>query len=157
MNFKHLITLSLSFLLILSGCNQKSDKISDGESDDETQEVAVNKVDTLAYNQKLIALANGDTTGLWPVKSQPYPLDGAILPFKRIVAYYGNLYSVKMGVLGEYPPQEVWKRLNAEVAAWEKADPTTPVQPAVHYIAVVAQGNPNADWNLLQTNARIAN
>src|SRR5690349_17030897 len=26
---------------------------------------------------------------LWP-KAQPYPLPGAILPFKRILAYYGN-------------------------------------------------------------------
>ena len=40
-------------------------------------------------------------THLWPVKTV-YPKDGAILPFSRIVAYYGNLYSKKMGVLGEY-------------------------------------------------------
>ena len=29
---------------------------------------------------------------LWPVKTV-YPNTGAILPFNRIVAYYGNLYS----------------------------------------------------------------
>ena len=90
-------------------------------------------------------MANGDTTGLWPIKNQPFPLDGAILPFKRVVAYYGNLYSKKMGALGEYPPKEVWERLNAEVNAWEKADSLTPVQPAIHYIAVVAQGGPMSD------------
>src|SRR3989344_6460863 len=39
---------------------------------------------------------------LWPVKTV-YPNAGAILPFKRIIAYYGNLYSTKMGVLGQYP------------------------------------------------------
>src|SRR3989344_8178909 len=39
---------------------------------------------------------------IWPVKNLPYPNDGAILPFNRIIAYYGNLYSRKMGVLGEY-------------------------------------------------------
>lgn len=90
-------------------------------------------------------LANGDTTGRWPVKNQPYPLAGAILPFKRIVAYYGNLYSKKMGALGEYAPKEMWQRLNAEIKLWEKADTLTPVQPALHYIAIVAQGAPGKD------------
>ena len=90
-------------------------------------------------------LANGDTTGRWPVKNQPYPLAGAILPFKRIVAYYGNLYSKKMGALGEYTPKEMWQRLNAEIKKWEKADTLTPVQPALHYIAIVAQGAPGKD------------
>ena len=97
-------------------------------------------VDTIAYQQKLIALANGDTTGRWPAP-QPYPLKGAILPFKRIVAYYGNLYSKRMGVLGQYPPKEMWKHLDKEVQAWEEADSTTVVQPAIHYIAVVAQSD----------------
>jgi hypothetical protein len=102
-------------------------------------------VDTLSYVAKLKALANGDTTGLWPTHTTAYPLNGAILPFKRIVAFYGNLYSKKMGVLGEYPPAEVWKRLNTEVKTWEKVDPATPVQPAIHYIAAVAQGIPMKD------------
>ena len=31
----------------------------------------------------------------------PYPNPGALLPFHRIVAYYGNFYSTHMGVLGE--------------------------------------------------------
>jgi len=74
-----------------------------------------------------------------PVKTD-YPRDGAILPFKRVVAYYGNLYSTKMGALGQYPEEEMLSRLAIEVKKWEMADPQTPVQPALHYIAVVAQG-----------------
>lgn len=81
---------------------------------------------------------------IWPVEAV-YPNAGAILPFKRIVAYYGNLYSNKMGVLGQYPPEEMLARLNAEVKKWEEADPSTPVIPALHYIAVVAQGSPGDD------------
>jgi len=81
---------------------------------------------------------------LWPVKAA-YPNPGAILPFKRIVAYYGNLYSTKMGVLGEYPEGEMLSRLKAEVKKWEEADPNTPVVPALHYIAVVAQGSAGKD------------
>ena len=57
-------------------------------------------LDTALYNEKMVRIVNGDSSGRWPVKTA-YPEAGAILPFKRIVAYYGNLYSKKMGVLGE--------------------------------------------------------
>jgi hypothetical protein len=77
----------------------------------------------------------------WPVNG-PAPLPGAILPQKRIVAYYGNPLSKRMGALGEYPRDEMVRRLQCEVAKWEKADPSMPVQPALHLIAVVAQGEP---------------
>jgi hypothetical protein len=100
--------------------------------------------DSALYNQKLVQLANGDTTGRWPVKTV-LPKAGAILPFKRIVAYYGNLYSKNMGVLGEYPPDEMLQKLQGEVKKWEAADPSMPVQPALHYIAVTAQGAPGKD------------
>ena len=123
------IIFSLVFILV--GCNQKSCKNSKDSTSNQQEEKAGIPVDSTAYQKKNAALANGDTTGLWPIKNQPFPLVGAILPFKRIVAYYGNLYSKKMGILGEYPPKEIWKRLNSEVKAWEKVDPTTPVQPAI--------------------------
>ena len=137
--------ITIITISILYSCNPKPEKKSNENSNHQIKEKIVEKVDTNAYNNKLEALANGDTTGLWPVESRIYPLGGAILPFKRIVAYYGNLYSKKMGILGEYPPKELWRRLNVEVKAWEKADSTTKVQPAIHYIAVVAQGAPGKD------------
>ena len=62
---------------------------------DKTAAVVVNVLDTAAYKQKLIANANRDSSGRWPV-AQDYPLPGAILPFKRIVAFYSNLYSTRM-------------------------------------------------------------
>jgi hypothetical protein len=80
----------------------------------------------------------------WPVKG-PEPLPGSILPAKRIVAYYGNPLSKRMGVLGEYEPSQMLAMLDAEVRAWTQADPTTPVQPALHLIAVVAQAGPGPD------------
>src|SRR6476620_10260954 len=46
-------------------------------------------LDTAKYDQLMQYLANGDTSGRWPVKHD-YPLAGAILPFNRVVAYYGN-------------------------------------------------------------------
>ncbi|MDR3651881.1 MAG: hypothetical protein P4L34_02790 [Paludibacter sp.] len=137
--------LAFVFLFVLSGCQQQKGKKTQEKLSVQIQEKEITPIDTTAYQNKLKALANGDTTGLWPNHLHSYPLNGAILPFKRIVAYYGNLYSKKMGILGEFPPKEVWKRLNVEVAAWKKIDPTTPVQPAIHYIAVVGQGIPMKD------------
>ncbi|MHB0963233.1 MAG: hypothetical protein ACYC5V_08510 [Gemmatimonadaceae bacterium] len=80
----------------------------------------------------------------WPVKG-PDPLPGSILPAKRIIAYYGNPLSKRMGVLGEYEPEHMLSMLDAEVKAWTLADPSTPVQPALHLIAVVAQAGPGSD------------
>src|ERR1035437_10179862 len=112
--------------------------------------------DKVDYDARLYALAHVSTTTLavellatttaasssprlWPVKAV-YPNVGAILPFKRIVAYYGNFYSKGMGVLGEYPTDQLLAMLASTTAKWEAADPTTPVVPAIQYIAVVAQG-----------------
>lgn len=107
-------------------------------------------LDTVLYDKKMIALANyASTTStttprLWPAKTA-YPNAGAILPFSRIVAYYGNLLSKGMGVLGEYPEEVMFQKLAGEVKKWEKADPTTPVIPALHYIAVTAQASAGKD------------
>lgn len=93
----------------------------------------------------------------WPVKG-PDPLPGSILPGKRIVAYYGNPLSTRMGILGEIRPDDMLRRLDREVAAWSKADSTTPAIPALHLIAVVAQGNPGADgkWRARMNDTLIA-
>jgi len=95
-----------------------------------------------------IALVSAVRAGLkstaWPVKTAPQ-LPGAILPAHRIVAFYGNPLSKKMGILGELPPDQMLARFDKEIAAWAKADPTHPVQPALHLIAVVAQGFPGRD------------
>jgi hypothetical protein len=101
-------------------------------------------LDTAVYNRLMTALANGDTTGRWPAKG-PYPLPGALLPFNRIVAYYGNLFSKRMGVLGEYPKDSMLQKLKGELARWQAADTTVPVIPALHYVAVTAQGAAGRD------------
>lgn len=103
-----------------------------------------NIIDTAKYHAQIAHMLNGDTSGRWPAKA-PIPLDGAILPFKRVIAYYGNLYSTRMGILGELPKDQMLAKLKTEVEKWEKADPKTPVQPALHYIAVTAQGSPGRD------------
>ncbi len=107
-------------------------------------------LDRVAYDAKMLAIANVGTTtasttpSRWPVKAA-YPNAGALLPFKRIVAYYGNFYSKQMGVLGEYEQEEVLQRLRAAAAEWNSADPETPVVPAIDYIAVTAQASAGED------------
>jgi hypothetical protein len=99
---------------------------------------------------------SAEAASLWPVKG-PAPLPGAILPAKRIVAYYGNPLVKKMGILGELPPDEMLARFDKEIDRWRKADPTTPVQPALHLIAVVAQGSAGRDgmWRLRMSDSLI--
>ncbi|HXS56853.1 MAG TPA: hypothetical protein VN726_12070 [Hanamia sp.] len=146
------ITPLLSLFLFSAGCN-----VGQSATDPRPSDSAVAKppiiagkvydqklIDTAKYNAIMLQLANNDTTGLWPVKP-PYPLAGAVLPFNRIVAFYGNLYSKKMGILGEIPKNEMLKKLKDEVAYWQSADSSLPVIPALHYVAVTAQGAPGKD------------
>jgi hypothetical protein len=81
---------------------------------------------------------------VWPVEGPP-TLPGSIFPERRIVAFYGNPLSKRMGILGELPPEQMLAKLDREVAAWNAADPETPVQPALHLITVVAQASPGRD------------
>ena len=101
-------------------------------------------LDTALFKKRLTRMVNGDTTGKWPVKA-PLPLPGAILPFHRVVAFYGNYYSTRMGILGELPKDAMLQKLKSEVARWAKADSATPVLPALHYIATTAQQDPGKD------------
>ena len=96
---------------------------------------------SLSYKEKMNHIINGDSSGRWKV-GEVEPPAGAILPYKRIIAYYGNLYSKNMGILGELPKQEMLDKLQAEAKAWEEADTLMEVQPALHYIAVTAQNLP---------------
>lgn len=169
--FLSIVSISLISFIYLGFFNDK--KISYDKDTGSVKTVKENKkdiepkplppLDKEAYDLKLIEIANilkpvsvvtpdlieTSTTippkpELWPVKTV-YPNAGAILPFKRIIAYYGNLYSKKMGALGEYPEEEMLERLDAEVKKWNIADPSTPAIPALHYIAVTAQLSPGSD------------
>ncbi len=114
-------------------------------------------LNTHAYDVKLLSMAHIATSSpyygrflkndfgtssrpTWPVKTA-YPKAGALLPFNRIVAYYGNFYSKGMGVLGEYPEDVMLAKLHTESSRWEAADPATPVIPAIHYIVETAQSS----------------
>jgi len=151
---KTIFVASLAYIAMaisISGCNSAGSEKKPAAADSAkanagTTAAAPNKapLDTVLFDKILKELANGDTSGLWPQKFA-YPLPGAILPYNRIVAFYGNLYSKKMGILGEIPRDEMIKKLQEEIAKWKAADSSLPVIPALHYIAVTAQGAPGKD------------
>ena len=135
--------------LVLYSCTDSKSKTLPSSKDSlpENNTVVENKapvLDTAKYEELSNYLANGDTSGKWPVM-QPYPLPGAILPFNRVIAYYGNLYSNRMGALGKWPKKEMMERLAAEVKLWNEADSLIPAVPCLHYIAATAQGSPGKD------------
>lgn len=93
----------------------------------------------------------------WPVEG-PAPLPGALLPEGRIVAYYGNPLSRRMGALGETDPDEMRVRFEEQLDEWRAADPETPVVPALHLIAIVAQQDPgpSGDYRMIMRDSLIA-
>jgi hypothetical protein len=96
-----------------------------------------------ATRERRYELSAADSA-LWPVKG-PDPLPGSLLPEHRIVAFYGNSKSTRMGILGQLPPREMLPRLERTATEWAKADPGRKVLPALHLIVTVAQGKPGAD------------
>lgn len=88
------------------------------------------------------AVSTGDST----LDSLTFtPPAGPLIPKYRIFAYYGNPHSKKMGILGKYPKEEMLERLDNEIKNWQKADPATPIQSALHLVSISAQGAPGKD------------
>lgn len=142
---------SLFLALSNSACNQPDAKAAAATKDSAVVPVTGSAVkpvpatlDTADYDRKMLALSNHDTTGKWPAKAA-YPLPGAVLPYNRIVSFYGNLYSKKMGILGQIPHDSMIAQLLHEVARFQAADTTVPVIPALHYITTTAQAAAGKD------------
>lgn len=101
----------------------------------------VSYLDSADYLKRIMHLAHDSIAKNWPILSV-YPEPGAILPFRRIVALYGNFFSPNMGILGQLPEEELINLLNKESKIWVEADTLTPVILAIHYIAITAQNKP---------------
>ncbi len=149
--------------VVMNDAAQTVAQVKDAVNPEAAPGVPLPPLDRAAYDAKMLALANcpkppappvtaststpktAAPACLWPAKPEVYPNAGALLPFRRIVAYYGNLYSTQMGVLGEYPEDQMLAMLASTTAEWTAADPSTPAVPALEYIAVTAQGLPGSD------------
>ncbi|WP_232073862.1 hypothetical protein [Spirosoma aureum] len=147
-----LAALSLLALSQLTGCTSQSKQENTAQTGKITAEASAEpanaKVDSSekpATEARPMASNRAVSTGDSTLDSLTYAPEGAILPQKRIFAYYGNPHSKKMGILGKYPKEEMLDRLDREIKNWEKADPATPIQPALHLVAISAQGAPGKD------------
>ena len=121
-----LFTTLLVAMLLFNDCGKSAvtnqQKVSVAHKKDTTAFIKKSSSDTLVldtvlYNNLLLYLSHNKPNSKWPVKTA-YPLPGAILPFKRIVTYYGNFYSKGMGILGELPPDGLLQKLQSEGKKW---------------------------------------
>jgi hypothetical protein len=144
-----LLILTVGAIVLLANCTNSFEKqpvavkeILPAGAIAEQTEKPVERLDTAEYDRRFDSLISQVKSKKWAELEDVYPNPGAILPFKRVVAYYGNFYSEKMGILGELPEDEMLTKLKTEVQKWEEADTATKVVPAIHYIAVTAQRSP---------------
>lgn len=68
----------------------------------------------------------------------------SILAAARLVTYYGNPWSDRMGILGELSKDELVARLSQLARVYEQVG-GRPTRAALHLIATVAQAEPGAD------------
>lgn len=148
MNKKYIAVLPLILVILFQNC--KSDSTANSvfgtgaDSATAEQKPVEKPIDTLALRtlaDSLLRHYNYDSS--WAQMTPVIP--GAILPFHRIVAFYGNLNSTRMGILGEIPKDQMIKKLFGEVENWQRADSTVKVIPALHLIVTVAQKDPGRD------------
>ncbi len=147
---KFILLLIFFFIVSCGNSKKENDILKTVEPKlDSIKKTNTTTLDTTDYNKRMLALSNYDASGKWPVKG-PYPLKSATLPYNRIIAFYGNLYSKRMGILGELPKEQMLLQLKSEVLKWSLADSTLHTIPALHYIAITAQskGGRNKTHNL---------
>ncbi|WP_233635877.1 hypothetical protein [Hymenobacter setariae] len=85
-------------------------------------------------------------------------LPGALLPGHRIVAFYGNIRSKGMGILGREPKEQMMVKFDQVLKEWQAADPSIPVLPALHSVTITAQSAAGADgkYRLMNSASTIA-
>ncbi len=150
--------LVLSALLLGQGCQSKAgrDETTTTTAADSTAAATdasapADSATTSPTTSSATGAAGTDTTA--GVGKELSPLDslamigpkitGPILPSKRILAFYGNPHSKKMGILGEYPKDEMLRKLDQQAIPWVEQDSAkTPIQKALHLVAISAQGAP---------------
>ncbi|MGB3329191.1 MAG: hypothetical protein WBA46_09575 [Thermomicrobiales bacterium] len=81
--------------------------------------------------------------------TKPPSTTNGLLPGHRIITFYGFPGNDKMGILGEYDKETALAKLKEQAAAYEAADPSTPVLIGFELIASVGQKEPMADGSYL--------
>ncbi len=79
----------------------------------------------------------------------PPPPPHSVFETHQIVGFYGNPNSANMGILGEYPDDQLIDRLKDEAAKYQALNPDKTVIPALHLVYAVAQAYPGPDGSYL--------
>lgn len=72
----------------------------------------------------------------------PEILPGSVFPGCRVIAFYGNPMSKRMGILGALPPDSMLARLAHQARQYEALDSARPVVTALQLVTPVAQAAP---------------
>jgi hypothetical protein len=143
------ITLILIQFNALTGCSGSNGSGDESKKADSTAGEALTPVTDSVPTAKPKAAAVVDTTEKDPLKADTLQFAGTLpdtlLPKHRILAFYGNPHSKRMGILGEFPRKEMLQKLDREAERWQKADPSKPIIKALHLVAISAQGTPQKD------------
>ncbi|WP_235917477.1 hypothetical protein [Hymenobacter busanensis] len=135
-------------------CSTRSDAETGATAADSAEAVKPAVIDTVALKREAM---RRDSLKADSIVRKSGQLPGAILPGKRIVAFYGNIRSKGMGILGREPKEQMFRKFEKVLAEWQAADPSIPVQPALHNVTITAQGTPGKDgkWRLMNSKATI--
>ena len=105
------------------------------------------RVISTAAGLPLAAALAPRTSLLAPAKAAAFPQ--VILPKSRILSYYGYPGNELMGILGEHSMEDLLPILQEQGAAYQAADPETPLALAYEVISSVAQADAGEDGNFL--------
>ncbi|AYA38142.1 hypothetical protein D3Y59_14500 [Hymenobacter oligotrophus] len=147
--------LGLFLTALLPSCGTRTD--AEGNATAEAAEAAAAKpavVDTVALKREAMRRDSLKADSIVKASGQ---LPGSILPGKRIIAFYGNIRSKGMGILGREPKEQMLAKFRKVQKEWQAADPSIPVQPALHNVTITAQGSPGKDgkYRLMNSKATI--
>lgn len=78
----------------------------------------------------------------------PAPKD-SLFQSCQVIAYYGFPDVPQMGIVGEYPPDELVQKLLVQAKAYDDVNGFRGVAPAIHLIYAVAQASPTPDGTYL--------
>lgn len=138
-----------------SGAGEDEEAGSDGagSSDRPGDGAAAGEADEADAEAEPTATAEPTSASLNIERPTSPPADGSILPYYRVVSYYGQPHNSSMGILGEYAVNDDIAGLHAalqeQAAEFELVDPSRPVKLAFEVIATVAQGDAMSDGSWL--------
>ena len=143
--------LGLSGSLSLTSCNRSGQGEATAGQADTTAEGGAAPIDTIKL--KRLAMQR-DSLKADSIVKKSGQLPGAILPGHRIIAFYGNIRSKGMGILGREPKDQMLRKFDGVLKEWQAADPSLPVIPALHSVTITAQGAAGKDGKYRLMNSK---